>query len=67
MPSFDEGFSVAHAAALPGAEWLQKRRVEAAEAFRGTPLPTAGGGLRPSAGRTGHRASFLLAPQPPIR
>ena len=40
MPDFAETFSVAHAAALPGAGWLQKRRVKAAEALRDTPLPT---------------------------
>ncbi len=40
MPTFFETFSVAHAAALPGAGWLQQRRVRAAEALRETPLPT---------------------------
>lgn len=41
MPEFGETFSVAHAAALPGAGWLQQRRVRAAQAFGETPLPTA--------------------------
>ena len=41
MPDLPDSFSVAHAAALPGADWLQQRRVSAAEAFREMPLPTA--------------------------
>ena len=41
MPEPAETFSVADAAALPGADWLRQRRVAAAEAFRVTPLPTA--------------------------
>ena len=41
MPTLSETFSVAHAAALPGAGWLQQRRTHAAEAFQETPLPTA--------------------------
>ena len=41
MPDLPDSFSVAHAAALPGAPWLQQRRVSAAEAFREMPLPTA--------------------------
>ena len=41
MPELAETFSVAHAASLPGAGWLQQRRVRAAEVFARTPLPTA--------------------------
>ena len=41
MPEYTEAFSDATAAALPGADWLRRRRVAAAEAFRVTPLPTA--------------------------
>ena len=41
MPEHAGAFSVAHAAALPGAGWLQQRRVRAAETFEATPLPTA--------------------------